>query len=122
VERLALPADFRRVYAQGGTVKNRFVVLHYLGSDGDVTRAGFSVSKKVGNAVTRNRVKRRLREAVRTMAPEVRSGYDLVVSARVQCRDAAYQEIADAVVDAVTRAGLRQGLSVQEAGGRSRDD
>ncbi|NLJ86545.1 MAG: ribonuclease P protein component [Firmicutes bacterium] len=120
MERLALPGDFRRVYENGKTVKNRLVVLHYRENDREVTRIGFSVSKKLGNAVRRNRVKRRLREAVRTKASEIRSGYDLVVSARLQCREAAYQDIVSAVMDAVSRAGLRQDSGGEESDG-SRD-
>ncbi|NLK08873.1 MAG: ribonuclease P protein component [Firmicutes bacterium] len=97
MERLTLPADFRRVYAQGKIVKHRLVVLHYLANGQGTTRVGFSVSKKLGNAVNRNRIKRRLREIMRKQSPLLKPGYDLVVSARIQCRNAAFREVKQAV-------------------------
>jgi ribonuclease P protein component len=68
-------------------------------------RVGFSVSKKVGKAVVRNRVKRRLREAVRHELPSIRPGTDLVFIARSAAAEASYWEIAEAVQAALRRAG-----------------
>jgi ribonuclease P protein component len=68
-------------------------------------RVGFSVNKKVGKAVIRNRVKRRLREAVRRELPSVRPGSDLVFIARPAAAGATYWEIAEAVQAALRRTG-----------------
>jgi ribonuclease P protein component len=119
MQRLLRPADFQRLYAQGEVVRNQLVVLHYLANGQEVSRIGYSVSKKLGNAVVRNRVKRRLREAVRSVADEIEPGYDLIMSARVRCRRAEYWEIVEAVVNAVTRAGVWRGTITEEAGGGS---
>ena len=76
LQRLLNPKDFRRLYSQGEVVKNDLLVLHYLANELEVGRVGFSVSKKLGKAVVRNRVKRRLREAIRSAADDIKPGYD----------------------------------------------
>lgn len=119
VQRLLRPSDFQRLYTQGEAVRNRLVVLHYLGNGQQICRVGYSVSKKLGNAVVRNRVKRRLREAVRSLAEGFEPGYDLIISARVGCRSAEYREIVEAVVNVVARAGIWRGTITEEAGGGS---
>jgi ribonuclease P protein component len=116
MQRLLRPTDFQRVYKNGEAVRNQLLVLHYQKNGEDVCRVGYSVSKRLGNAVTRNRVKRRLREAMRSMAREIEPGYDLILSARVRCGSAEYREIVAAVVNVVTRAGLWQGTITEEEG------
>jgi ribonuclease P protein component len=68
------------VFQQGRHNGGRLLALRSVQNDLGWTRCGFVVSKRVGKAVVRNRVRRRLREIVRLAA--VRDGYDLVVSAR----------------------------------------
>jgi ribonuclease P protein component len=63
------------------------------------------VSKKVGKAVVRNRVKRRFREAVRQELPSIRPGLDLVFIARPSAAEASYWQIAEAVHAALRRTG-----------------
>lgn len=67
-------------------------------------RFGFSVGKRVGNAVVRNTMKRRLREAVRTAT--VKPGWDMVFIVRVQAAGSAYHELRDAALDLLGRARL----------------
>lgn len=116
IERLLRPADFQRLYREGEVVRNELIVLHYLANGQEVCRVGYSVSKKLGNAVVRNRVKRRLRESVRSVAKEIRPGHDLILSARVRCRSAEYRDILAAVVNVVTRGGLRRDTTIEEVG------
>lgn len=119
MQRLLSPRDFQRLYSEGQVVKNELLVLHYLANELDVFRVGFSVSKKLGKAVVRNRVKRRLREAVRSVADDIEPGHDLILSARVRCRDVTYWELVGAVVDLVRRSGLWMAADTGEAGDRS---
>ena len=67
---------------------------------------GFSVSKKVGCAVTRNLVKRRMREAVRSFLPEVKLGYHMIFVAREGADSISFEELKKAMYGEVKRAGL----------------
>ncbi|MYD35996.1 MAG: ribonuclease P protein component [Dehalococcoidia bacterium] len=104
--RLRRSSDFDRVSHIGKGRANDLVVLRYAPNDVDAMRAGYAVSKRVGGAVTRNAVKRRLRAAVRKLGPR-ESGVDLVFIARPQITQADYRGIEDAVADVLKRAGLR---------------
>lgn len=74
--------DFRRIYARGKSYVSPLVVVYALKNRTKNVRVGITTSKKVGNAVQRNRSRRVIREAFRTLAPRVRPGFDLVLVAR----------------------------------------
>jgi ribonuclease P protein component len=101
--RLSRSAEFERVYRQGRSKGNRFLVLYAFprsdedaearaSAEEDGPRLGLSVSRKVGGAVDRNRVKRVLREAFWQEAERLPSGSDYVVVARPDARDLAERE------------------------------
>jgi ribonuclease P protein component len=70
------------------------------------SRFGFSVSKQVGKAVVRNRVRRRMREAVRLQLPAIAPGWDVVFIARRSIAQATYEQIAEACQRVLARAEL----------------
>lgn len=81
--RLRRRADFLKAYAEGQAVGGRcFTVFVLDRGDGGSARFGFTVTRRLGNAVIRNGLKRRLRASVRDLAGEVRRGYDIVVNAK----------------------------------------
>jgi ribonuclease P protein component len=104
--RLREPAAFERARRRGRTWGNALLVLNAVRADPPQTRCGFVVSRRVGKAVVRNRVKRRLREIVRRRLPGVRGGWELVLSARPSTAAAPYLRLAGAVDDLLQRAGL----------------
>jgi ribonuclease P protein component len=83
--RLSRSRDFDAVYRRGRSVSTRYLVLHWFsretGDEGE-PRLGIAVSKKLGGAVVRNRMKRRLRETWRSVLHEVPRGNDYVLAVR----------------------------------------
>jgi ribonuclease P protein component len=104
--RLRKKTDFERVFNQGKSCANRLAVLYYLESRVHKSRAGFVVSKRFGNAVKRNRVKRRYREALRSLWPRVEPGYDIVVLPREAGKEVAFQELVEALGSLLDKSGL----------------
>ncbi|MGV8894994.1 MAG: ribonuclease P protein component [Rhodoglobus sp.] len=80
--RVVLPADFRSAVRRGRRLGSTSAIVHILDHHSmNPTRFGFIVTKAVGNAVTRNRVRRRLRAVGREMLPEIGAGKDIVIRA-----------------------------------------
>jgi ribonuclease P protein component len=74
--------DFDRLYRKGAKVHGRYLVVIFAKNGRSYNRKAFLASKKVGKAVARNRAKRLMKEAYRSLAPQVRAGYDLLFIAR----------------------------------------
>lgn len=102
--RLRRRKDFDNVFRGGRAWSNSLLVLRSLANDLPHNRYGFVTSKRVGNAVVRNRIRRRLREALRTLPLE--TPWDIVVSAKTPAAKADYHELKRAVVDLLARAGI----------------
>lgn len=93
MERLKSPQEFSLVYRRGNPRFGRYVVVSALPTDREVSRVGFAVSKKVGNAVVRNRIKRRLRAIFAELEPFVAAGYDFVVGAKRSSPEAKFCQL-----------------------------
>ena len=92
--RLTRTAEFLRVKNDGGAHRGALLILGVLqADDAGPFRAGFVTSKRIGNAVVRNRVRRRIREAVRQHQQAVRGGLWIVLIARPGAAKASYQQL-----------------------------
>lgn len=100
--RLRKRKDFGQVYRRGRSQANRQLVLYHQKGRG--IRIGISVSKKLGNAVCRNRIKRRLREAIRPRIPSLKPGRYIIV-ARASANKADFHALDAAFVHIAKRAG-----------------
>lgn len=105
-ESLRKKKEFRYTYRVGKSTGHHLLALVYAKSRQYEPRIGFSVSKKIGNSVVRNRVKRRMREAVTPLIPEIRSNLNLIFIARDPIVDAPFPDIRAAMRSTLSRAGL----------------
>jgi ribonuclease P protein component len=103
--RLTRSAEFARVRTEGRAQRGGLLVLGLLETGNEEPfRAGFVTSKRVGGAVVRNRVRRRLREVVRRHQHELRAGLWMVVIARPAAARATYRALEDERLRLVKRA------------------
>ena len=104
---LTRDVQFQLVYDNGRSWAGREIVIKALPNGLDLTRYGFAVSRRVGKAVVRNRIKRRLREIVR-QAP-LPTGWDIILIARAPAAQADYKSMRKSVGKLLIRAGLSAG-------------
>ncbi len=91
-------SHFRKIYQQGISYGNSYLVMYVLKNGTSSNRIGISVSKKVGNSVIRHRVTRLIRESYRLNEDLFKEGIDIVVVARVNVRGKSFAEVNSAVL------------------------
>ena len=87
---------FRRLYHKGKSAAGKYLVIYCRRNGTQENRIGLTVSAKLGHAVVRNRVRRRLREVYRLNEDKFTPGWDIVVVARSRCVDADFQKLTQA--------------------------
>jgi len=109
--RLRKNEHFQAVFQRGTSAANKQFVLYSARQEGQAAfRAGISVSKKIGNAVIRNRVKRLIREAVARLEDAIPKGVDLVIIARPGVESMSLETIEQSLLHVMKRAKvIKQG-------------
>ncbi len=105
--RLRKQNEFDQVFKKGKTVNSAFLVLKFSGNGLGNNRFGFLVGSKIfKKAVLRNKIKRRLREAVKDLFPLIKPGYDLVFIVKSGLIEKKYAEIKSLIESLLKIAGL----------------
>ena len=100
--------EFRRMYAKGKSGVSSCLVVYYRKNRLGHNRLGVTVSTKLGHAVVRNRVRRRLREIFRLNQSGLAQGYDMILVARTRAVGAEYRELERAFLNVCGKLGLRE--------------
>ena len=98
--------EFRRLYSKGKSAATPLLVVYCRKTRRDHNRLGITVTAKLGKAVQRNRVRRRLREIYRLNSARLQQGYDIIIVARVRSRYAEYRQLDAAYLAACKKLGL----------------
>jgi ribonuclease P protein component len=113
--RLQKNEEFQVVFKQGTSVANRqFVIYSLKKKEQDAFRVGVSVSKKMGNAVTRNRLRRTIKEAVRLRADEIKPGLDFIIICRLPAVDLDFHQLKESLYHCMKKAQLFKGMKKGE--------
>jgi ribonuclease P protein component len=104
--RLRRSQEFRRVWDEGRSWAHPLFILWAAPNELPYPRLGFTASRKVGNAVVRNRVRRLLKEAARHLYPHISPGWDLVLVARSALVDTGERQVEGVLENKLRQAGL----------------
>ena len=104
--RLSRKSDFDRVFASGAAAHHNFVSLRAAANELDHVRVGIICGKRVGGAVVRNRARRRLREATRSLLPRITPAWDILLVIRPPSAKATVAEFVYALEELLRRRGL----------------
>ena len=106
---LSSPQDFAAIQGAGTTRSHALLSARFLRTDLETTRFGLSTGRQLGGAVVRNRVRRRLREALRVMAPSFQPGWDVLIIARPALVTADHDALVTALRRLLGRGGVLGG-------------
>ena len=98
--------DFTRIYKQGKSLGDKYVVVFHKKNQLDYNRVAFLASKKVGKSVQRNKARRWLKESYGILKKEMKLGYDIIIIARNTINDARYQQVFESLRNALKRAKI----------------
>lgn len=98
--------EFRRLYKKGKNAATKCAVVYCMRNRTEQNRLGITVSTKLGGAVVRNRIRRRLKEVYRLSEKSLHTGYDIVIVARMRSRHAAWDELQSSVLYLFRKLGI----------------
>ena len=97
---------FKRLYYRGKTVKTPYFALYYMNTKAKTNRVGFTVSKKIGKAVARNRARRLMYESFRLYEEQIKNGYYMVLVARSSILETDFHTIRNVMEKTLRKSGL----------------
>lgn len=97
---------FRRLYNKGKSSAGRYVVVYCRKNGLKTNRLGITAGTKLGHAVVRNRIRRRIREAYRLSESSFICGYDIVIVARHRAAEGEFRDISDCLMKQMEKLGL----------------
>lgn len=104
--RLRSTIDFKRVRRLGKSYAHPLIVLIKHPNEAEISRFGVAAGRSTGNAVQRNRAKRRIREVIRPRIPTIHPGWDLIFLARRPMNNASHADLQAAIDQLIQRAGI----------------
>lgn len=105
-EKLGKNSEFQKVYRNGRSKANKYLVMYVVKGESGPSRYGFSVSKRVGNSVVRHRITRLLRESVRKNDAQTKDGSRIVIVARKNVKGKNFKDVDGAVIHLLKLHGL----------------
>jgi len=96
--RLRKNIEFKRIYKYGKNYWNRNLVLYIRENGSEETRVGFTITKKIGNAVVRNKIKRRMKGIYKSNFHNIKGGYDLIFIPKRNVVELSFHELESAMV------------------------
>lgn len=96
--RLRKNIEFKKVYSHGKNYWNRNLVLYIKRNGLKETRIGYTITKKIGNAVVRNKIRRRMKEIYRLNFANIKEGYDLIFICKKNIVDLSYDELENSMI------------------------
>ena len=100
--------EFKRLYNKGKSAASKCVAVYCIKNRTEKNRIGITVSTKLGGAVKRNRIRRRLKEIYRINEHSLKTGYDIVLVARMRSRYAEWNELESSVLYLFKKLGLTE--------------
>jgi ribonuclease P protein component len=109
IVRVRSRGDYLRIQNRGKKIRGRYLILLAIHNNLPVSRFGITVSKRIGNAVRRNSIKRKIREIQRLNRDNIDPGHDVVVIARQRASEATFRQLEAEYLRLARNGGLMQG-------------
>ena len=109
--------DFKKVYENAKSLADKYLVVYILKNESGGNRLGISVSKKIGNSVTRNRIRRRIKEYLRVFGGDIlqaAKGFDFVILARKPAAEADFHILGESLKRLITKAIVKNEKNVNQ--------